>query len=360
MQVPGGREGQGKMANCSTVDVDNATDCNWNGSRNNITVGHSDCLGCTGVHFGLMSVTSLLFLLLGTTGNITAFVLHIKHKPRTSTNVLLAALGIADTVALCSLMLFCLAYSLFGIDLDVQLGCKVFWFLTFGGMHMSGLTTAFVSIERALVSFLSQENRKPCIAYAELTAGVAFVSLFDGYLLGALNANPESTTLYDHCLTPELGNLVYINLDLGLMVGLVICVSITNIAIICKIRKLANKVNPHTGSVLAQAKWLAIQKKTTIVCVTISFTFLVSCVFSFVGQRTQFTEYNWFYQYLLQIPLFINHSVNFYLYSVAAKQFRQKLKSLFHFPLRVAVGGEPNTTVSRMVLPMGPLTPRRP
>ena len=353
------------MADCSTEDVGNATECSWNGSRNNTTVEHSDCLGCTGVHYGVISVTSLLLLLLGTTGNITAFVLHIKQKPRTSTNVLLASLGIADAVTLSFLMLFTLTYSLFGVDLDVLVECKVLWFLVLGGMHMSGLVTAFVSIERAIVSFrpLSQENRKPRTAYAEVIGAVIFIVLFDGYQI-SLRVNPERITVYDHCLVPDWGNLLYRNLELSFMVGLVICVSITNVAIICKIQK-QGKVNPLTGSVLAQTKWLAIQKKTTIVCVAISFTFLVSCVFSFVGQRTPFREYDWFNQFLLQIPLFINHSVNFYLYSVAGKQFRKKLKSMFQFLWCVTrrnrnrVNVRVNVRVIE-VAPVSTIEPRRP
>ena len=300
----------------------------------------------------LFSYFPLVFLLFGSVGNCLSFVVMLRKGMRSmSVGIYCAALAVADSLATHGLLLDLIIRSFTGsaVRIDRWLGGRLHLFATYIGAHTSAWLIFALSIDRFIcIWFPLKSSFYTTTRNAKIVVGflVALFGTFDGihsfvFLKGERNILNNTNELYVG-LTPELSE--YLNsswyiID-AVLYYLIPAPAITTLNMLI-VYKLA-KTYHHRKTMLATGEESSNEnnqlEKVNLMLVAVSIVFvmtpmpyyILALYNMFVTSSDLYTSSLMYFLRQLFIALFcLNHSINFYLYCLMGKKFRNELKRLF-------------------------------
>ena len=300
----------------------------------------------------IYSYFPMIFLLFGTLGNCLSFTVMLRKEMRsTSVGVYCAALAVADSLAMYSLLFDLIVRGFTGstVRIDRWLGGRIHLFTTYVGAHMASWLIVSISVDRFIIIWFplnaslysSARNAKMVVGFI-----AALFGTFDGihmllFLKGEYNIRNGTSELTEG-LTPELSD--YLNTSWYLIDGFLYyfipapAVAVLNMLIIYKLvksyRERKGILSSEENSINADNAL----EKLNVMFVVVSTVFVLSpmpyyihAVYKmFVTSSDLYASSLVYFLRQFFIALFcVNHSINFYLYCLTGKKFRKELKKLF-------------------------------
>ena len=288
-------------------------------------------------------------ILIGTIGNmLTIFAVTNRHTKKTSFTVYLMSLAIADTLALFSTTLHKWVSIIFGkFVLDSgEAPCRLVHYFEQLTPHISSWIIVSLTVERCLcVSFPHKTSviSQPKIGYlvvAVITA--AFVSLNAHLLYGNDLVQVEESKFLCAFVSANYYNFYifywsWINLTVYCLLPFVIIVTANSITVLQVYRSTKLAVSIGSANLF--------RKNRQVLCITL----LVSMSFIFLGMPQPLLSALYFevgnagidydllalkadLDYTFTNMKTLNHAVNFFLYVLSGRKFRQQLKEAFVKP----------------------------
>ena len=272
--------------------------------------------------------------MMGLVGNtLVLLVLRRDGLVRTSANVYLSALAVGDSLVLVvdSVVMYPGVAWGWGFDSTSRLACLITWSVNHTLVNASTWFIVAFTVERCVV-VRSPLRRLSTPRNAGLCCGslllLAFVKNIDLFFIHDLVVSTDSG---DVICTVQLRYLDYVNNYRPLITFVTSCVIPTGVVIVCNwaiIRTLRRDLVQTTARD-------SIVRHTTVMCLAVSFVFIVCFVPAHVFYVT---IPNWpmslqdQYDVLGSLVLlrYANHAVNFFLYSLTGAHFRSELVALFH------------------------------
>lgn len=324
-------------------DPSNISEVNYTNNSNVSDVSRSG--GLTSIptyQFGLGILTWCLpiIITIGTIGNIFSFIVMFQREMRqTSTFFYLAVLAIADTIVLFmsafkTWIRLCTGFEMLHIS-DVS--CKLFMFLTYFSLHMSAWLIVAVTVERFIVVWFPLKATSICSTKrAKLTTfgiGLGFF-LLNAHLFWTAELITDQNTGRKTCAMLKNNRFLYedvipwVHLTLYSFVPFV-SLLVFNILIIVSLIKhrqiLSNQMTRSDRRNRYTHRRLAI----TLLC--ISFVWIITTtpsalytVLPLKGDTMQKAAKFFLIKVLCYILLYINHSINFFLYCITGQSFRRE------------------------------------
>ena len=272
--------------------------------------------------------------MMGLVGNtVVLLVLRRDGLVRTSANVYLSALAVGDSLVLMVASVVVYPGRAWGwwIDSTSRLACQVTWpvlhtLINASTWFIDAFTVERCVVVRAPLRRLSTPRNAGLCCVSLLV--LAFVKNIDLFFIHGLVIGTDSG---DAICTATLRYRNYLYTYRPLITFVTSCVIPTGVVLVCNwaiIRTLRRDLVQTTARD-------SIVRHTTVMCLAVSFVFIVCFVPAHVFYVT---IPNWpmslqdQYDVLGSLVLlrYTNHAVNFFLYSLTGAQFRCELVSLFH------------------------------
>lgn len=280
---------------------------------------------------------------MGTVGNLLTLVaVGGRHCKKNSFSVYLASLALVDTVTLYVNVLN--SWLIFAFDVDIQrtsVSCKVLGFSIFVFEQMSGWLVAALAIERLICVYFPDKVKHICTPKTGFIIVISLLSLLsacNSHELYGFQLNDIHNDTFCGFVNDSYGTFFYnyfmlINTLIQFFVPMTLIVG-ANTALVVRIKVINNRAtqSPATKEIK--------RKRTqymTVFTLLISFVFIVMTgpVALYVVLRPYlFEDSEIFYttndtEYLLSTVtyhlLFLNHAVNFSLYVLSGRKFRNDL-----------------------------------
>ena len=297
----------------------------------------------------LWQIFSPIFLMFGTVFNILSFVVFCHKSMRQSvTSMLFRILAILDFLFIYAHPMPAVFYYLFGIEIFTRnnLTCKVFWFWLNSSRALSSWVLVFISVERLICVY------EPHLAKIKFTKERAFIgiSVICIIVIGLCMFIPfivETFILRDNqgnvvqrfCKATGLNSpflryyadYVFPWVDFFLYTGIpFVCMLICNVAIIINLN-IAKRKRQNVTHNAEQSK--SQTHGLTAMLLTVSFAFLLqtaSINIYFISNYTIISPWVYMWNSVSFLLLYANHSINFLLYCISGKRFRDALMQILH------------------------------
>lgn len=298
-------------------------------------------------------------IVIGSLGNALSFVVMTRKTMVTvSTCFYMAVLAVADTIVLYFSCLRRWITYLQNYDTSnvSPAGCKTLTFITYWCFQFSSWILVVMTIDRFLaihyplkaLSFRVLRHPKWIVLVIALVCSAFDLQYF---FITDLNDEGDCLPLEEHRyfhekIWPWLDATIYSFLPFVLLFVFNIIIIVDNKK--AQKRQAVLQAGPDNGS-STQARQDT-SSKITIMLLTVSFSFLICSApkvillivredaFEFYGENGSI---NWqdlatyrLVSAITNIFLYINHSINFFLYCVSGRKFRQELRSIFRHPTK--------------------------
>ena len=285
-----------------------------------------------------------IIITIGTIGNILSFVVMIQREMRqTSTFFYLAALAVADTVVLfmSALKTWIRLFSGFEMLHISNLSCKVVTFSTYLSLHLSAWLIVAVTVERFIVVWFPLKATSLCSAkrakYTTFGIALAFF-LLNMHLLwtGELITNPRTgratcaMSQSHHFLYRDV--LPWVHLTLYSFLPFVLLLAF-NILIILSLVKHRQLITSQMTKDDRRTRYNHRKLAVTLLC--ISFVWMItttpSALFTVLRLKPKTASQSatvFFVKVICYMFMYINHSINFFLYCITGQAFRRQLVKL--------------------------------
>lgn len=295
-------------------------------------------------------LTPIVYLF-GLTGNILTMLVVAKDKSPTSTGVYMGVLAAADLVVLLTNGSMWVCFQTVGLDLlDLHWStCSILYFVMLFALHLSVNTLAAMTGERYVIVRFPLQAKDLCTRNkAKITVAIVGIiviglnapNLFLRMLVQDSDGNiiciTETVTLHDGTIIPHafwhLKVFPWIDAMLYSFIPLIV-IFILNVLIVHQL-----KVMRKTREEMGQHQNNDQDKQITRMLLVVSFSFLIlttpMAVILIAGKYIEVPTGSVeeailnllrTVSYLLQS---LNHSINFFLYTVSANKFRQQFLSL--------------------------------
>lgn len=289
---------------------------------------------------GLLTWCLPIIITIGTIGNIFSFIVMLQREMRqTSTFFYLAVLAIADTIVLFmsafkTWIRLCTGFEMLHIS-DVS--CKLFTFLTYFSLHMSAWLIVAVTVERFIVVWFPLKATSICSTKrAKLTTfgiGLGFF-LLNAHLFWTAELITDQYTGRKTCAMLKNNRFLYedvipwVHLTLYSFVPFV-SLLVFNILIIVSLIKHRQILSNQMTRADRRNRYTHRRLAITLLC--ISFVWIITTtpsalytVLPLKGDTMQKAAKFFLIKVLCYILLYINHSINFFLYCITGQTFRRE------------------------------------
>lgn len=331
-------------------NVSSETEFEHRPTPNSSTEDYSSFSETTEYKLGIILVTYFLPVIIvsGTIGNVTSFVVLLRKRMRSVTVYLyLTVLACADTSVLYLSAFKTWLRLLTGIEIlhVSEAGCKVVMLLFLFGLYMSAWLIVLITVDRCIVVWLPFKAAIICTrkrAVISLLVLSSTVLLYNLHVLWTLDLNsPSSDSGLTQQCAPWSDNYFmtrvfpYLNLASYSLAPFTIVLSL-NLAIIWKVLRSGTSgsdVNrctsygEHTRRLHTQVRTTYMLLSVTFVWLFLTGPFTIWTLVSTSGADSHSMGINFLTKTICFLLMYINHSVNFYLYCFNGKKFRQELFS---------------------------------
>jgi hypothetical protein len=310
-------------------------------------------------HF-IQEKISILWLLLGTIGNLLSLLVLLRRKMRIhSTFTYLMLLSICDTLVLyLGLLRDFLVYK-YDFNINSKIICKLHVFSFYFVLHMASWLLVAVNIDRLIASSFLSFSKIWCTPNKALmvTLIIAFIlALINGHFLYYVDAKPQKTTtnftiddttepvnpfVYSQCIVDKKAYKLYnfffqniftwIDTTTQVILPFIIMI-ICNCNIIYKVLLTNKKTKGKNLKRLRKIKGMCVM----ILTVSILFFILELPVLIFIclmqGELIpKNSSCNEFLFIVTNLMMYTNHVINFVSYCMTGTKFRRELIRMFQF-----------------------------
>lgn len=282
-----------------------------------------------------------IIITIGTIGNILSFVVMLQREMRqTSTFFYLAALAVADTVVLVmsALKTWIRLFSGFEMLHISNLSCKVFMFCTYLSLHLSAWLIVAVTVERFIVVWFPLKATSICSAKRAkfTTCGIAlgfFLLNVHLFWTAELITSPRSGR--SQCAMSQNNKFLYhdvlpwVHLTLYSFLPFV-SLLVFNVLIILSLVKHRQTITSQMTKDDRRTRYNHRKLAVTLLC--ISFVWMLtttpSALYTVLPLRPQSASQEatlFFVKVICYIFMYVNHSINFFLYCITGQAFRRQL-----------------------------------
>ncbi|XP_067650872.1 probable G-protein coupled receptor 139 [Haliotis asinina] len=307
------------------------------------------------VHKILLIYIPPILLILGTFGNVFSFLI-MRHKAMTrlSTYIFLAALSVADSMVLLIGLMRQWLGELTGYDIRDQANwlCKATIILGYISSNTSVWIIVAVTIERFIVVCYPLKAQRFCnVARAKKTISglvVIFLLINIHFVWTAgLNETNIQDNLLPQCDASD-GHQFLVSVVWPWVDALIYCflpfilISIFNVLIICKVAHAAGgRESLQNGCLQLRNRCKGNNNlRLTIMLLTVSFTFLLTTLpmnISIIasdflntnGHDNAVMSKFRLVRTISQLLMYLNHSINFFLYCATGQKFRNEVIRMF-------------------------------
>lgn len=293
---------------------------------------------------GLLLWMLPIIITIGTIGNIFSFIVMLQREMRqTSTFFYLAALAVADTVVLfmSALKTWIRLFSGFEMLHISSASCKTFMFFTYLSLHLSAWLIVAVTVERFIVVWFPLKATSICNTKRAkcTTAGLALTFILLNIHLfwnAELITSPRSgrsmcaMTQNNRFLYHEV--LPWLHLTLYSFLPCV-CLLVFNILIILSLVKHRQIITSQMTKDDRRTRYNHRKLAVTLLC--ISFVWILtttpSALYTVLPLRAKSMSQEalyFFIKVICYIFMYVNHSINFFLYCITGQAFRRQLLKL--------------------------------
>lgn len=297
---------------------------------------------------------SPLLLVLGTIGNILAFVVLVKNSHKVSTYHYLYVLAVMDILLLMTNLLQVWIKQLTGILIQDEADwlCKLFVFVGFFSSDASVWLIIAVTVERWIAVQMPLKTSMICtprrtkLSVILVLAVIASLNSHFLWSVGIQATNGTGTSIKYECApSPAYATLIntvwpWVDAIIYSFLPFVI-ISAVNFMIIntvCKARRRREKL--LLSSKQKKIETRRANSKLTLMLLSLSFSFLfltlpmniMMIAVVFWNKENHSPEENWTFSLIRTITellMYTNHTVNFMLYFVTGQRFRQQFVKIF-------------------------------
>ena len=300
-------------------------------------------------HFILYHITMVIVkwgyaivILFGTIGNILAFVVLMHRRMRnTSVNFYLSLLACADTGVLYisafrTWMTAITGYNFLHVS---DAGCKLFMFMFVVFIHISAWLVVAVSVDRFVAVWFPFKSLTMCnVRRARIVGVVGFVVLVitNCHILW----NYQLATSGHRVKCDTKGDVFMKEVFPWLKLATYSCVPfvlvlVLNVCILTKVITSNRGISGSAGDERHSSARASQEGRVTTMLLTVSFTWLALTapftLWTFLARDSADRyerEKTMLAKAVCFLLMYINHGVNFYLYCLTGKKFRQELRSI--------------------------------
>lgn len=304
------------------------------------------------IHKAISLYLPPIFLVIGTFGNVFAFlILRNKTMIRQSTNLFLAALAVTDSVVLYVGLLRNWLSELMGFDFQSRSEwlCKSVTVLGYANSQFSVWLIIAVTVERYIVVSQPLHASRYCnLRRARrliMSLGVIFFLLNLHFFWTVTLVQGERENVMKCDARPQFVFLVlvvwpWIDAALYALLPFLLIVVFNTLIIFQTLRATTWRDDAQKGPMINVEKRKACQDnnvKLTVMLLSVSFTFLV-CTFPmaifmmFHEQWLDYTQQSYeqlaqrrLLRTIVEMFMYLNHSINFYLYCALGQKFRNQV-----------------------------------
>ena len=292
----------------------------------------------------MYGVYPIIFVTIGTVGNVLSIIVLSRKSMRTSSScVFMFALAILDTLALWSIM-FGMLQRVYVRTLPSLWFCRMLFFFQNVATTMASWILICMTVERFIAIYFPLHAGKMCtVKRARMTICVLLVFImlmamhdfWTGVHIPTSNLCTHATKKY-----PILLNAMnYIEALMGCFIPEITLLIINPLIVYrLKVTQAQQKYMTNTAATGTTNKASNQSKQITRMLLTVTFTYcvLMTPYATFYVSRTYWVDrtkpYTRAVAFLVQqvsmICIMLNHSINFFLYFVSGRRFRNELKSL--------------------------------
>lgn len=285
-----------------------------------------------------------VYFFLGWFGNIACIITIVSIRPISSSMVYIATLAVVDSLALLDKLLY---LNLVNSDVDMKnVGCKTLAFFgTFFMMYSSWILVA-VTFERFIATSFPLKATSLCTVERARMVVIALAVFFIGvnfHFFFTMEDNWAPIVERD-CGYVDKHQWFMIRIWYwidGLFFALIpiLFLGILNALIISAVRRATNEKKRMMGREDELTETRKQVKQITAMLISVSVAFVVlqlpNCVF-FIAQfywnydisKFEYIKY-WFTMQIIFVLSDFNHCINFYLYVLSGKKFREKFLQIF-------------------------------
>ncbi|XP_045156698.1 probable G-protein coupled receptor 139 [Mercenaria mercenaria] len=293
---------------------------------------------------GLLMWLLPIIITVGTIGNIFSFIVMLQREMRqTSTFFYLAVLAIADTIVLFmsafkTWFRLCSGFEMLHIS---DASCKLFTFLTYFSLHMSAWLIVAVTVERFIVVWFPLKATSICSAKrAKLTTlgiGLGFF-LLNAHLFWTADLITDPKSGRKTCAMLQNNRFLYeevlpwVHLTLYSFVPFV-SLLVFNVLIIISLIKHRQIISSQMTRADKRTRYNHRRLAITLLC--ISFVWIITTtpsalytVLPLKGDTVTKAANFFLIKVICYIFMYINHSINFFLYCITGQAFRREFMKI--------------------------------
>ena len=303
------------------------------------------------IAIGIVTYIWPLIVVCGTLGNILSFcVLMRQAMSDTSVYFYLAMLALADIGVLILSAFKTWIRVVTGFELLHVSGvtCKVIMYVFLICLHMSAWFVIAVTVDRFIVIWLPLRNHRARTAnplgpqvYSDtqqckfVSIGMLFILLvYNGHLLWTINLQAHPGELYTCSYSQNNYFMVTVYPVMKLLSYCIVpffTVFILNASIIARISQTKPMLSANRSS-YSRTKSIHHQSRITGMLLTVSITWLLLTgpftIWSLVPSRLSNEAQSFLVKTICFTLMYLNHSINFYLYCLTGARFRRQLNHL--------------------------------
>lgn len=299
-------------------------------------------------------VLPVLFIF-GILGNVVSFLIfQTDQMKKLSTSILLSSLAVADTIVLIIGLLpeWCGLLTGFNIQTMSSSICKVVNFILYSTGQISVWLLVAITVERYVVVCHSHRAKAICVK-SKIKNAVVFIIVcicaINSHTFWTIDLITQDTVETEtYVCQSKIISLTWLDACLYAIIPSLI-IFVINILIICSlVRKIAHPFKNKSKSTKRS------EIKLTVVSIVVSLTFVITvlpiCVVLILtaywsaNKNEQVINILWIIHGVTDVLMYLNHSINFLLYSVMGTKFRKILFSKicpgFYKPKTTSQGDE--------------------
>jgi len=308
----------------------------------------------------LWKVISPILIVFGSAGNILVIALLTRKRSRyIPTSVYLSSLAFSDLIVLNTGLMRQWITHTFGIDIREdfsEFGCRFHWFIVYGVTQYSSWMLICVTLERLTSTLLPHRRRVLCTTKSALISVLVillFLVLLNGhYLFGYGDRIDDGTGRIEKCqpLTDTYNNFIlYTWAWIDLCVFFIIPMTILLVGnslivnnVITSHRKSRRSVMPsiesrtnnrknkqQTSKISSLTISLMLVSVLFCICITPIVVYPIGQPYWETGASNKKKATLFLIETLANLLMYVNHSINFILYFMSGKRFRNEVKQLF-------------------------------
>lgn len=289
---------------------------------------------------GLLLWLLPIIITVGTIGNIFSFIIMLQREMRqTSTFFYLAVLAVADTIVLfmSAFKTWIRLWSGFAMLHISDASCKIFMFLTYFSLHLSAWLIVAVTVERFIVVWFPLRASSICSTKrAKLTSLALAMGLFllNAHLFWTADLVTDPRSESKQCAMMQNNRLLYkdvipwVHLTLYSFLPFV-SLLVFNVLIIVSLIKHRQIILSELTRADRRTRYN--HRRLAITLLSISCVWIITTtpsalytVLPLKGETVQQAANFFFIKVICYIFMYINHSINFFLYCITGQSFRRE------------------------------------